>query len=285
MNWNPNRAPIGIHRVRLLAFALFFALFFAQTAVAWAEPKYVRPDFNAIRHVSSYLSRLECPKAVEELKAGVKSKQPDVLLLAGTLFEEGLCVKQNWEKAANLYELAHDAGNFSGIPRLVAGYAIAGRDNGLALWWAAQRPAGLPSACIPKADPRTDPEGFNAALERMPAPLFQGCVYSVGVASDVIAETYYPPEASRNGVSGDLLMEFVPSSGTITWKYERFEIGRPAVVRDLAKTQFDHTRAVENSLMSYLTKKGESALARYKKPEGIDPSFKMHRRFIFNNPN
>lgn len=37
----------------------------------------------------------------------------------------------------------------------MAGCAVAGRDNAVALWWIAQRPESMPPACIQQASPGT----------------------------------------------------------------------------------------------------------------------------------
>lgn len=276
---NPTESGSQGSAVVRLVIASLLLLF---TKAGMAAPKYVEPDQRATRAVAAHLYSNDCPGAVAALKDGIKAKQRDVLLLAGWMYENGTCVKQNWEKAVNLYQLADAAGNPSAIPRLAAGFAAAGRENGVALWWAAQYRDPAPSSCIPAVDPNKDLDGFNAALERMPPALFKACVYMTGVYFELLAEARFPPDAQRNGVSGDVDMEFNPSKGTIEWRQGRLEVGQAGGVRDIGKTQFDDRRPlIENSLMTYLKGKGELALARYQKPEGIDPGTRMKQRFTF----
>ncbi|UUZ53300.1 hypothetical protein LP419_31135 [Massilia sp. H-1] len=73
-------------------------------------------------------------------------------------------------------------------------------DNALALWWAAQRTSDLPRDCIPAADPEQDPDGFAAALTRMPVGEFKACVYMTGVYSAIMGETEFPAAAAQRHV-------------------------------------------------------------------------------------
>lgn len=251
-----------------------------------AAPKYVAPDFKATRGITALIESGQCKSAVEALKPSVKSKHPDVLLLAGTMYEEGLCVQRNWEKAASFYLLANEAGNGAAIPRLIAGYAIAGRDNGLALWWAAKAwgTRSFPGQCLPASDPDANPDGFNNELERMPPALFQGCVYLAGVVGEMYAQMQFPPLALHNGVTGSVTMEFRPGAGTITWRQGELNVNpnQGARVRNMAQADLDNPRTIKTSLLDYMKGRGEFALSRYRKPErGLDPEFVFPTTFHF----
>lgn len=249
---------------------------------AQAAPTYFdQPDPDATRRLASYLASKDCVGAVKALNEGVKAKQRDVLLAAGTLYETGLCVKQNWDRAVNFYLQADTAGNRSAIPRLVSGYAVAGRDNAVALWWAAQRPGILPQTCVLPVDAEKDPEGFEKALAAMPPALFKGCVYMAGVHAAIVAETEFPDTALLRDVYGDVEMEFIPATGAITWSQRQRERATGAGTRDAARLKEDDGRAVESSLLVYMRKNGERTLTRYQKPEGIDPAIKIRRTFSF----
>lgn len=252
-----------------------------SAAFAHAAPTYVDPDPDATRRVSSYLANKDCPGAVGALNDGVKSKQRDVLLLAGAMFETGLCVKENWERAAYFYQLADKAGNKAAIHRLAAGYAVTGRDNALALWWAAQRSSALPRNCIPAADPEKDPEGFAAALTRMPVPEFKACVYMTGVYSAIMGETEFPSAAARSGMFGDVLMTFDPARGAIDWSQDNTGQALGEGLIDGNKINTESRRKVENSLLDYMRAAGTRTLARYSKPGGIDPAVRIQQKFVF----
>jgi hypothetical protein len=264
---------------RLLAGLALYAL----SVTPGAARDYVNPDRLAIRDIRSALQLGDCKGAVANLKPGLKAKQPDVLLIAGLMYEEGYCVAADWNKAAGLYMLADDAGNRSAIPRLTAGYARPGRDNGSALAWAAKAPPGMyPKPCVPNGNPDTDPNGFNDELERMPPRLFQGCVYLVGVVGEMYAQGQFPPLALLNNVTGKFTMEFNPSKGTIGWRVEELEQGQAFGIRDMAKADLDNPRTIRNSLLKYLKEKGEYALSRYPKPETDFPAdWTVTTTFIF----
>jgi hypothetical protein len=258
----------------------------AVAATANAAPKYVEPDRNATAYINRLLKASNCKNVVEEIKSGVKSKQPDVLLLAGTLYEEGVCLAANWDKAAGLYMMADEAGNKSAIPRLIAGYARAGRDNGMALWWSAKSSLKerLPKPCIPSAHPDDNPDGFNDELGKMPAALFQGCVYAIGVAAELQAQLMFPEIAADQGISGTVTMAFSPAIGRIFWRQDILN------VRERNGYRFSYVnvenkqdpRMFNNLLLYYLNAKGQYALSRYQRPEtGFDPSFVYTSRFTF----
>jgi hypothetical protein len=228
----------------------------------------------------------QCTQAVEALKPGLRAKRPGFLLLARMMHDEGICVKADWDKAVNLYMLALQAGNQTAEPRLVAGYARPGRDNGLALWWVAKsRVAGaFPRQCIPQADPERDLDGFNAGLETMPPETFKACVYLVGVVAAVAAEREFPQLALQNGVTGAYTMSFDPARGTIAWQQEALEINvnKGSWARDLAQDDLDNPRKIRDSLLAYLKDKGDFALTRYPKPDGgLPPGYVYRSTFSF----
>jgi hypothetical protein len=255
-------------------------LLFAQGAQA-APTYFDQPDRFATKRLASYLASKDCAGAVSALNEGVKAKQRDVLLAAGTMYETGLCVKQSWDRAVHFYQLADAAGNKEAVQRLASGYAVAGRDGAVALWWAAHRPGDLPRACVPQADPEQDAEGFEKALAAMPPALFKSCVYMVGVYASIRAETEFPSEALLRDVYGDVEMEFTPATGTIAWRQTARERATGVGTRNAAREKEDESRAVEHSLLNYMRKTGERTLARYQKPEGIDPAFKIRQSFSF----
>lgn len=252
----------------------------AQGAHA-AATYFDRPDYDATKRLASYLASKDCAGAVKALNEGVKARQRDVLLSAGTMYETGLCVKQSWERAVEFYQLADVAGNRDAIPRLVSAYAVEGRDGAVALWWAAHRPGAMPAACIPQADPEKDEEGFEKALAAMPPALFKACVCIAGVYSSIVAEAEFPNSARRYNVYGEVGMEFSPAAGTIGWRHISRDRATGVGVHDAARLKEDDHLNVKDSLLTYMRQTGERALARYKKPDGIDPALKVTTAFSF----
>jgi hypothetical protein len=214
-----------------------------------------------------------CSNAVDAIKSGLAAKKPYVMLLAGNMYEEGLCVKPDWDKAAGLYMRAQEAGQRYAMERLAAGYARPGRDNGMAIWWIARsgNQGAYPSRCIPAVDPLNDMDGFNAALEKMPPATFQSCVYLIGVVNELLSQVRYPSLALRKNVSGSFKMEFVPAKGTIAWTIEKLDYDENAPIaayRNLANEDLDNPRMIRNSIIDYLKGKANFALARYPRPQG-----------------
>lgn len=247
----------------------------SATQPARAAPRYFdQADPEATRRVAAYLASKDCTGALAALNEGIKAGQRDVLLLAGTMYETGLCIKADWERAAHFYQLADAAGNRFAIYRLASGYAVAGRDNAVALWWMAHRPGAMPRACIPAADPEKDIDGFEKALAAMPQALLKGCIYMTGVYASVLAETEFPAAAIRNDVYGDVDMEFHPASGTIGWFQGQRE-------RASAPRYEDGRRKIESTLLTYMRRAGERTLARYQKPDGIAPDLLIIHQFSF----
>ena len=273
-----------IHRraVFLIANIAAITCALSLSASAWAEPKFEQPDPRETRQLQTYLDSRDCQSAVRAVKAGVKDRQPDVLLMAGTMMEEGICMKADWEKAVTLYDMAYQAGSRTGWSAKVAALAVAGRDNARALWYAAQKPTSLPSYCFPKADPLKDPDAFNAELERMAPNVFKACVYMVGVTHEMVGHTQFPREALYNHVQGDLTMKFVPSVGTISWTFVKTADN---IASYRSSAGFDDGEKAEKSLLNYLTGKGKFALARYMRPDGIDPNIVLSTVFKFSFSN
>ncbi|USX28557.1 hypothetical protein NHH73_09850 [Oxalobacteraceae bacterium OTU3CINTB1] len=247
-------------------------------ATASAAPQYVKSDDDATARIRSLIVAGRCQEAVDALKVGVKAKQRDVLLLAGTMYDEGVCLASNWDKAARLYVLADEAGNGSGIPRLITGYAKAGRDNGMALWWLAKSNARtyFPQQCVPRSDPDADPDGFNGELESMPTSLFQGCVYLAGVGTEVFTQAQYPPAALRHGLWGTYVMKFSANDATIAWRQD-------GVTQDTTQRRGGPDLEDKDYLLTYLKAKGAFALSQYKRPDGpLDPRLLVERSFVFD---
>jgi hypothetical protein len=270
------------HRRAVVLIANFVAATCALSfsASAWAEPVFKQPDPRETRRVQAYLDSKDCQGAARAARDGVKARQPDVLLMAGMMMEEGHCMKADWEKAVTLYDMAYQAGSPTARSALIAALAVAGRDNARALWYAAQQPKNLPSYCFPQADPLKDPDAFNAELERMAPNVFKACVYMVGVTHEIVGHTKFPSWALYHNLQGKLTMKFVPSSGTISWTFEK-TADRMAGSRDMGQAQFDDERKIEKILLNYLTAKGDFALARYTRPEGIDPAIVLPATFEF----
>ena len=257
---------------------LFPLLLLMLAAHAHGAPDYAaRIDEEAAASVLVHVEHKSCAGAVKALNKGIASNYPSVLLLAGSMFESGLCVKQDWEKAAGYYQLAHAGGKKEALPRLISGYAEKNRDPGAALWWLATN-TGMPAPCRSANHLANDPDAFVAELNKWPKGQVAACVYTGGVLTRVSGDAEFPGRGANQGVFGDAIMHFSPSKGTITWTSagsDRIDVTRQAQVGTDTRSVF------EGTFVKHLRLIGERALKQFDKPEGIDPSWTVDIRFSF----
>lgn len=264
--------PAFPHRSCLALFLLpLYA--FGATPDEYAE----RRNAEAMQEVIVYLDHKDCKGAVKALNKGLASRQPGVILMAASMFEQGICVKAEWDTAARYYQMAHHAGQREALPRLISGYAEKNRDPGAALWWLANN-TSLPAPCRSASHLANDPDAFVAALNKWPKGQVEACVYTGGVMMRVMGDIEFPGRAAGTGVFGDAIMHFVPASGAITWTSAGTE--RIAVSREVIQGKNDQTE-FNDVFLKHVRAIGERALAQFSKPEGIDPAWKVETRFSF----
>jgi TPR repeat protein len=147
------------------------ALAVALLGIGWAvSAENIRPDTTRdgqewMGGVHSALEHRDCKLAVARLNQGLERRYPDAFLLAGAMFEQGLCVKTEWDRAATMYQRALAVGHGGGQFRLVAG--LAERGAPVALWWAQERDAVmLPDECRVPAEAHRRAEACAAAKAR-----------------------------------------------------------------------------------------------------------------------
>jgi hypothetical protein len=263
----------------LICGSLAFALL-PSPALAGTDEEYAAlVESQAMDDVIVYLNHKDCKGAVKALNKGLASKQPGVMLMAGSMYEEGTCVKAEWDKAAHFYQLAHQAGKKEALPRLISGYAENNRDPGAALWWMAKN-SWMPAACASANHLVNDPEAFVAALNKWPAGQVAACVYTAGVLMRVSGDVEFPGRAAERGAFGDAIMHFAPSAGTITWTAAAAD--RIAVTRMVDGSDNNERGVFKDTVLRHLQGISERALSRFKRPEGIDPAWKVDVRFSFS---
>lgn len=235
-------------------------------------------DEQGLRSVHAFLEHKNCPGAIKALNKGVADNQRAVLLLAGSMFEQGICVKQDWDRAAHFYQRAHEAGSKNAMPRLISGYAEKSRDPGAALWWMAKTRMRLPAACTSAYHLVDDPDAFVAALNAWPAGRIDACVYTGGVLQRLIGEIEFPTAGANAGVSGDADLVFVPSTGTLTWtagSTDRIQVTRRVEHGENESVVF------KDAFLTYVRSIGDRTLSQFKKPDGIDPTWNLDMKFSF----
>ncbi len=252
------------------------ALLLAANSVA-AERGY-SPDREALNSVILQLQHKDCPAAISALNKGIKSQQPDLLLLAGSMYEHGLCLKPNWIAAEGYYLQANQAGNPGAIDKLIAGYARDNRDPAAAMYWnALSGRDSLPSACLFKPGLAQDPDKFVAELQGWKPERIAACVYVAGVTAQVRAELEFPQELVDRGMSGELHGNFNPATATFTWKTEH--TSEMVTTRTVAFEE--STKRMKGILLKHANTISDRALLNYKQPPGIDPAWNAPITFTY----
>lgn len=213
---------------------------------------------EAVSGVGERLRADDCAGAIKRLNAGLEARYPEVALLAGTLFELGTCVKQDWNKAVHFYSLASEGGIREGAFRLAAGFAAAanGPDMAAAMWWArkARLQADRCTSNLPKTE---DPDRFVEELRKWPEEELAACNYVIGMTSFLYAESRYPMAGVSRDIQGRVEVEYQPALST-------FRIEGPSA-----------TRPATRGLGEVITQALHFGGARYTKPGRINPAWKI----------
>lgn len=250
----------------LLTASLLLALAAAPHAAAGTYAGALAVD--AIR--SSIASR-DCNLAVKRLKSGLEEGYPEVSLLAGSMYENGICVKRDWSRAVTFYVQAHDAGDKDGAARIAAGYAdpANGPDVAAALWWAWKTPAFQLEHCSVPKEAKADPDRFVAALAAWPKQQLAVCNYLAGVLATISAEVKYPELAAAHGIGVEFTLRFlagVPRIDLQRGESQEYELVG-WVSADMLRDR--KTRRVADGFEQALSSVANRALARYPHPGGI----------------
>jgi hypothetical protein len=261
---------------------LLMALCLSALAGAHAAPSSSASQIE--RDVLRAIESNDCAGAVERLNQGLTEDLPRMNLLAGTMFDHGICVKANWERAAGLYARALKGGEHAAAFRLAAGYAAPDRDPDIAaaLWWLAHtRPAIQVKGCEVPADSLDDADRFVAQVKAWPEQKLVACNYAAGLVATVAGEVHYPARALSHSMGGDYVLRFTPGLGRIdimagkAREYELLGVFNADFVRERS------TKYVTGSFEENLQKVAQRALARYPRPDGIDPSWQFPVKFVF----
>jgi hypothetical protein len=253
----------------------------AAAAAPWVQtPR----DREAVASVWTYIEAKDCPGAVRTLNAGVAQGQPSVLLLAGAMFETGICLKPNWERAVDFYQRADAAGHPRAASRLASGYAApgAGLDKAAAIWWALKSGVALPAECRNVAPLVNDPDRFVAALKAWPASRVDACTYVAGVTSTIAGDIEFSSRASAFGLKGVVTVTFEPARELVDVETNAVEfIQLPGVTS--GDVMLDRqSRSVRQEFERDLREAAARAVKRYPKPSGIESSWKVTQQFSFD---
>jgi TPR repeat protein len=237
----------------------------------------------AVDAIRGSIAGRDCATAVKRLKSGLENAYPEVALLAGSMYENGLCVKRDWSRAVTFYVQAHDAGEKDGAARIAAGYAdpANGPDVAAALWWAGKVAGFQPGGCGTSKEAAADPDRFVAELKTWPQARLAVCNYYVGVLSTISAEVKYPDQAAAHAIGGDVKLRFLPGIPRIdlqrgaSREYEMVGWVMADTLRDRK------TRRMADGFETELSRVANRALQRYPHPGGIPADTVIETQFSF----
>lgn len=256
----------------------------ATAAPTRDDPETDRIAGQVVDSVRLSISAGNCDAAVYHLKGGLKANRPQVALLAGTMYETGLCVKRDWDTAVGYYALAYDGGLMKAAQRLAAGYAdpANGPDMAAALWWGRQGHGLRLSYCAVSKEASEDPDRFVAELDTWPASRLAACNYIVGVMSTVAAEVVFPERAGDFALGGNLDLRFVPSKPVFEVKMGEAQDYAMLGVLDGDALRFRHTKDKTGVFEKAVNDVATRALARYPQPPGIPATITLDMQYNFS---
>ncbi|WP_431104814.1 hypothetical protein [Roseateles noduli] len=278
----PMSAAPAVAAAAAAVMGLLFALAATPAAAAGRKEPPSVPESQAIDGIHDALRASDCALVASRLNDGLKRKYPSVYLLAGTLYEQGLCLKPDWERAARLYQQAHVAGEPQGLQRMIAGLAEGGRDRAAAMYWALEDPSGLPDECLAGRELRSEPEAYVAQLRRWPAGRLDACVYLVGVASAIAGEIEYPSVGTAYAVYGRYQMDFHPAAATVEWEELELRMGNMGGAISGDDVRERDSARVKQTLRTALQETSHRALRRFTKPADVPTQWRIQREFAFN---
>jgi hypothetical protein len=240
------------------------------------------PGTQAAYDVRVDIEARDCAAATARLSEGLAKNYPEVNLIAGAMFEHGVCVKADWDRAVRFYSKAFDGGQKSAMYRLMSGFAAPehGPDMAAAMWWA-NRPNDefkLNGCKVSEAN-RNDPDRFVEELRTWPRLAM--CNYMVGVLATMAGEMRYPEKAQKFSVGGNVMLRFQPAVPRIDIKTaETREYQVLGWLNDNALSA-RQSRSVKGTFEAAMREAADRALKRYPQPAGFAPDFVAEIEFIF----
>lgn len=244
----------------------------------------LEPGPEAVDNVLSLIRGGDCARAARELNAGLAGNYPEVNLLAGSMFDNGVCLKQDWNKAVHFYVKAYAGGQKAALYRLASGFAAPehGPDMAAALWWASREKGqfGL-SSCTVSDGANDNPDRFVAELNTWPQARLASCNYMVGVMATLGGEIRYPEKALSFGLGGDFTLRFLPAVPRIDIKTGQTTEYAMLGLLDGTALSDRQSRHVTGSFEEELRQVAQRALKRYPQPAGIAPDSVAQMHFTF----
>ena len=237
----------------------------------------------------------DCATAVRELNTALAGGSTEALLFGGAMFEQGLCLKQNTERAARLYQRAADAGAGDAKSRLAALYAspATGPDKGSAIWWGLQANLPLPKPCVVPSDVRGNVDAFAQALSAWPAGMLDACVHVTGVLAVLdsefnirsasesqagIAIDFRPATGSLDAGSTQVTQSLRDSSTRVTEAHSMTGVLQSGSAPSVEQQRAQQLQQELLALAKQVETVGRDALVRFPKPTSVDKDWRIQLR-------
>jgi hypothetical protein len=239
---------------------------------------------NVVARATERVNAGDCAGAVAVLKTGLADNTPGAALLAGTMYERGICLKQDWDSAVGNYVIAHDRGEAAAAYRLAAGYAapLGGPDPAAALWWIGQSDIKtLRQPCQVPESERADPDRFVAALQKWTPARIAECNYVAGVFATVASAVKLSKELALARQESQLMVRFRPATADIdVWTTTSGGVFGGA----MPEGQEAARRATRSSPFEATFKNiAADAVARYPRPPGLDPAVTVMMGIVYGS--
>lgn len=240
-----------------------------------------------VDEVRYLIAARDCAAAVKQLKVGLDEARPEVALLAGSMYENGICVQRSWDRAVTFYVQAYDGGLPEAAERLAAGYADSaqGPDVAAALWWSLRGRIALhfsgSTGCAVGTEAEQDPDRFVAALRNWDPARLAICNYIAGVVSAVTADVKYPRRVQASAMQGEATLRFLPAVPRIDLKQGPEGEFRLAGWRDGDAAREREAGPAAEGFEAAFRDSARRVLRRYPQPAGIPDGLQVMARYVF----
>jgi hypothetical protein len=199
------------------------------------------------------------------------------------MYEQGLCIKSNWERAVGFYERASAAGRSEAMARIAAGYATreGGQDLAATLWWALRARTSLPDVCAQLVSLVNDADQFVAALKAWPAGRLESCAHVAAVMASVQGEAGATNYGGEFGQQGTVRFTYDPSNHQIDVVEQVSAVPLASGVVADAATIEQQQRAERAAFSASLRQLADHALKRFNKPSGLPADWRTVAEYAY----
>lgn len=210
----------------------------------------------------------DCPAAIRLLNERLKNLGDRYLVFTGAMYENGVCLKRDWDRAVSYYVRAADMGDVVAQRRLAAGYfdPANGVDLASTLWWAHQASTpGLQQCKVANFSQSMQPEAFVAVRQKWDLPNVRACAYVLSVFGGDPSDPYYPFAAATAEEEGTVRLRYEPGQGR--FEERRWRVGE--------------AKDGKSNLLGYVHDAALTAISRYRDVPPVDPAWTVDLEWKF----